>query len=48
MIAYDRYPEYLSRQIYQTATPANQQIGALVYELNRLIEEEIKIVKKNA
>ena len=32
MIAYDRYTEYLSKQIYKTITPTEQQIAARVYK----------------
>ncbi len=30
MIAYDRYTEYLSKQIYKTITPAEEPAGNLL------------------
>ena len=47
MIAYDRYTEYLSKQIYKTITPAEHQIAARGYDPYGLTEQKIKLMKEN-
>ena len=48
MIAHDRYPEYLSKQIYKTITPTGHQIAARVYKSCGLTGEEIKLMEESA